>query len=197
MARLPVAGAVKSRLARAIGTTQATRFYRNAVSTTIARLAGQPFWQTIVAVTPDWAIADRTWPRGVSVMAQGPGDLGARMQRLLERQRPGPVVVIGTDIPGIQVQDVRRAFYILGRKNVVFGPAQDGGFWLVGLRRRPRPVQLFKGVRWSAPSTLVQTRANIAEGKVGIASTLRDVDHACDLAAHHRILGRRILPARR
>ena len=50
---------------------------------------------------------------------------------------PGPVVVIGSDIPGITARHIAEAFRLLGRHAFVFGPARDGGYWLVGARRRP------------------------------------------------------------
>ncbi len=197
MARLPVAGGVKTRLARTIGTTRATWFYRHAVATTLARLGPSPFWRTIIAVTPDCARTASLWPRHCTVMAQGSGTLGQRMQRLLQHQTPGPVVLIGTDIPGIKIADIRNAFRSLGRNDAVFGPAEDGGFWLVGIRRRPSATCLFANVDWSRPSTLAQTLANLTGKRVGQVATLSDVDEADDITRHSQILGRRIIVPRR
>ena len=66
---------------------------------------------------------------------------------------------------------------MLGRHDIVFGPAQDGGFWLVGARRSPRLPALFGQVRWSSPDALSDTLGNL-EGRVlvGFAATLDDVD---------------------
>ncbi len=197
MARFPIAGGVKTRLARTIGTTRATWFYRHAVASTLARLGRSPFWQTIIAVTPDSARGALLWPRHCSVMAQGSGALGERMQRLLQHQKPGPVVLIGTDIPGIEVADIRNAFRSLGRNDVVFGPAEDGGFWLVGLRRRPSAARPFANVGWSQPTTLAQTRANLTNKRVGHVAMLSDIDDGEDFKRHSQILGRRIVIPRR
>ncbi len=60
----------------------------------------------------------------------------------------GPVVVIGADTPDVSRSDIARAFARLGAKAAVLGPARDGGYWLIGLRRRPRDRLPFDGIRW-------------------------------------------------
>ena len=196
MAKVPVAGNVKTRLAGAVGVAEALRFYRMTSAAVIGRLAREPFWETIIAVSPDAGIAGRMWPRGVMRIAQGGGDLGKRMQRPMRCSRLGPVCVVGTDVPGISVSLVRRAFKVLGACNVVFGPAADGGFWLVGQRRRPRLLELYGNVRWSHPETLADVLANVERcGAVrfGFTGQLHDVDEAADLVRMRGMFGRRIL----
>src|SRR4249920_3926098 len=75
MAKAPVAGAVKTRLAREIGVATATRFARQATAALLQRLARDPRWQTTLAVSPDAAVASRCWPPGIARIAQGRGDL--------------------------------------------------------------------------------------------------------------------------
>lgn len=193
MARLPVAGRVKTRLAREIGTAQATRFYRATSRAVIARLGQQPFWQTVVAVDPGSGVASPMLPGGVRRVPQGDGDLGARMHRPMQALPPGPICVIGTDIPSIRVADIRRAFRLLGRCDAVFGPAEDGGFWLVGMRRRPRTPWPYDGVRWSRPDTLAAVVANLAGLAVGFTTRLADVDTEADLQMTGGNFGRRVL----
>ena len=144
MAKAPVAGAAKTRLAREIGAAAATRFARQATAALLQRVARDPRWQTILAVSPDAAVASRCWPRGIARMGQGRGDLGRRMQRIMQRMPPGPVVIVGTDVPGITPALIAAAFRRLGRHDAVFGPAADGGYWLVGMRRRPRLLHAFR-----------------------------------------------------
>ena len=182
MAKQPVMGAVKTRLARQVGVAEALRFYRNAVRTVVRRLGADPRWRTVLAIAPDTALAAPVWPRGVARMAQGRGDLGQRMQRLLEAPQPGPVILVGTDIPSIRPAHIAEAFRLLGRHDAVLGPACDGGYWLVGLKRCPRIPRAFTGVRWSAPETLTDTLGNLAGARVALAGTLSDVDTAADLA---------------
>src|SRR5262245_39409960 len=96
MAKAPVAGAAKTRLAREIGVAAATRFARQATAALLQRVALDPRWQTILAVSPDASVASRCWPRGVARIGQGRGDLGRRMQRLFQRMPPGPAIIVGT-----------------------------------------------------------------------------------------------------
>jgi uncharacterized protein len=183
MAKAPVAGAVKTRLAREVGVATATRFARRCCTALVARVGFDPQWDTLLCVTPDTACASRHWPCRAGRMPQGPGDLGRRMQRILDRTPPGPVVIIGTDIPGVRRAHIAEAFRVLGRQPHVFGPATDGGYWLVGARRRPhRPQGLFTRVRWSSKHALADTMANVDGRSVGFVATLSDVDDAAALA---------------
>ena len=76
MAKVPVAGRVKTRLARELGVATATRFARHATMAVLARMAHHPAWHTTVAVTPDNGIGWRIWPRRIARAPQGHGDLG-------------------------------------------------------------------------------------------------------------------------
>jgi rSAM/selenodomain-associated transferase 1 len=193
MAKTPVAGAVKTRLAREVGVAEATRFARHAGAALLGRIGFDPRWQTILAVAPDASIASRCWPHRVSRIRQGGGDLGARMQRIFGSLPPGPALIVGTDVPGITPGHIAQAFRLLGRHDAVFGPAADGGYWLVGSKRRPRVLPIFTGVRWSSPHALADTLANLRGRSVGFVATLRDVDDASGMAVTAAHFGRRIL----
>jgi uncharacterized protein len=195
MARLPVAGRAKTRLARAIGVAQAARFARQSLAALVGRIGSDPRWQTALAVAPDGAAACRAWPPGIVRVRQGGGDLGDRMQRLIDRTPGGPLVIVGSDIPALGRTHIAAAFRLLGRHDAVFGPASDGGFWLVGLRRRPHRLRPFGGVRWSSPHALADTLANLRGRSVGFLPPLSDVDSARDLQRQGLYVGRRILPA--
>jgi len=194
MLKVPVAGRVKTRLAREIGTVAATMLYRTAMRGVIARLARQPFWRTVLIVDPDSGVASRMLPMGAERVGQGGGDLGVRMQRPMRGLPPGPVCLIGTDVPDIAVADVRRAFRLLGGHDAVFGPAEDGGFWLVGLRRFPRVIDPYRGrVPWSRSDTLERTLANLSGCRVAFAACHHDIDSAADLARNRGRYARRVL----
>jgi rSAM/selenodomain-associated transferase 1 len=180
-ARLPRLGTGKRRLARDIGVAAAVQFQRTLLASTLRHLAGDGRWITYVATTPD---RSRPWPRGVRRLQQGSGDLGRRMARVARGLPPGPVVIVGCDIPDMRPAHVAKAFRALGRCGAVFGPAADGGYWLVGLRRRPRFTDPFAGVRWSTPSALEDTIANLGECKVLMVDVLADVDDGAALATH-------------
>jgi len=183
MAKSPALGRVKRRLGREIGDVAALRFYRSCLSHTALRLARDPRWRTVLAVAPDRDVAEHFWPsrRWVGRLPQGEGDLGRRMQRLFARLPPGPTIVVGSDIPAIRPVHVAEAFRRLGRADAVLGPAPDGGYWLIGLKRTPRVLTPFAGVRWSGPHALADTLANLKGKRVAVAAMFSDVDTEKDL----------------
>jgi rSAM/selenodomain-associated transferase 1 len=189
-ARAPQLGLGKRRLARDIGALAALRFERLMLARALRRLGRDRRWRLRLAVTPDRArYRKRLWPRGVSVMEQGRGDLGERMRRAIAACPPGPGVLVGTDIPALAPERIAEAFRVLGSRDLVFGPAADGGFWLIGARRSPRLPPMFGPVRWSSPHALADALANLPRGvSVGFAPILDDVD---DGAAYRRLAPRR------
>lgn len=183
MAKRPLLGAVKTRLASGIGAVAATKFYRQTTLDLLRRVGSDPRWQTLLALSPDLAVHDEGfWPRGVPRIAQGPGDLGHRMGRVMRDLPPGPVVIIGSDIPDISRDHIATAFVRLGKSDAVFGPSEDGGYWLVGLRRRPRIVEIFGNVRWSGEYALGDTLRNVDAAGLSVATleTLNDIDTGDD-----------------
>ena len=184
-ARAPRLGGGKGRLARDIGALAALRFERAMLARLLRDLGDDRRWQLRLAVTPDRAVRHaRHWRQGIVTVGQGPGDLGTRMRRALAEAPPGPVALVGADIPALRARHVAAAFRLLGRHDLVFGPARDGGFWLVGMRRRSCLPPLFARVRWSSPYALADTLAGLPRGvSVGFVETLEDVD---DGAAYRR-----------
>ncbi len=183
MLKEPVAGRVKTRLGADIGMTNAAWWFRHQTSQLLRNLGGDPRWQLILAVSPDIALHSRTWPSHFRRIAQGRGDLGARMTQVLETAWQGPTIIIGGDIPGITTQIINAAFKKLRAKEIVFGPAKDGGFWLVGAKggSAPLPKNLFKNVRWSSEFALQDSLAALKQANIGFADTLQDIDRAADL----------------
>ena len=183
-ARAPRLGTVKRRLARDIGALAAWRFHRDTTGALLRRLAPDRRWTTWLAVTPDrWLWRPRgLWQQPLTGIAQGPGDLGQRMGRMLAVLPPGPVVIVGSDIPGIRDRHVAEAFSALGSHDWVLGPADDGGYWLIGARRRPTLRLPFEGVEWGSERAMAQTRAGIGKASVALLETLVDVDRGADLA---------------
>ena len=179
----PRPGRVKTRLARDIGAVAATWWLRHQSAALIRRIGYDARWQTLLAVAPDRALSSRAWPAHLPRLAQGGGDLGARMRRALLAAPPGPVVLVGADIPGIRAHHIAEAFALLGRHEAVLGPATDGGYWLIGLRRggRALPRGALAGVRWSGPHALADSVASLAPLSIGFAAELADVDSGADL----------------
>jgi len=178
MARQPRIGRVKTRLAEGVGAMEATRAYRIMLAETLNTLCRDPRWQSWIAVSGVQELNASVWPENVNLVDQGSGDLGARMQRMFDTLPIGSVVIIGSDIPDIERADIAQAFQQLGRHDAVFGPAPDGGYWLVGQSRRRTVLKMFENVRWSSEYALADTLANLDDTSVKLLRQLADVDDA-------------------
>lgn len=173
MARQPILGQGKRRLAADIGDPAAHRFQRVALARLLQRLGADPRWRLCLAITPD----EPAQSRGADfVVGQGEGDLGQRMTRLSERMAPGPLVFIGSDAPEVASADIEAAFEALETNDAVLGPALDGGFWLIGFTQIQRQHLPFGGIRWSTPHTRADTVINLAGRRVIMLRELEDVD---------------------
>lgn len=192
MVKLATAGAVKSRLARDIGVVRATSFYRHATASLVGRLSSDARWQTLLAISPDTAVGHASFPPHIAAIGQGHGDLGQRMQHVMTSMPPGPVIIIGSDCPAVTNDHIAGAFRRLRETDAAIGPAHDGGYWLIGLRRSPRSPAIFDQVRWSTSHTYDDTVGNMTGLRVGVLETLSDVDHGSDLAELGGRFGRRI-----
>ena len=183
MAKHPRPGRVKTRLASALGPERACRLYEAFLLDLRDRLRAARLDVT-------WAV----WPAGADVAMLLPGetvipqegeDLGERMDRAaaaVARASGGPVVVLGVDAPHVPLTWVRRADGELARgRDVVLGPARDGGYYLLGYRP-PRPC-LFSGVPWGTSEVLAATVARCDAAGLGIGRLpeLFDVDVVSDL----------------
>ncbi len=103
------------------------------------------------------------------------------MGRIISAWPHGPVIIIGTDIPGLAASDIAAAFKALGRTDAVFGAATDGGYWLAGFRRTPRVPRPVSGVRWSTTHALADTVHPLGAAGTGYVQSPEDVDTAEDL----------------
>jgi rSAM/selenodomain-associated transferase 1 len=181
MVKAPRPGRVKSRLAKQIGSTEALRFYRVTTGRLIRSLSRDPRWRLAIAVTPDADRHMRFWPAEVPRLPQCGGALGARMVRLLSMSSQNPVVVIGSDIPGVKPKHIADALRQLTGSNLALGPAPDGGYWLIARGAGARPFRrgVFDKVRWSTASAMDDTIAAWG-GSVVLARQLADVDTIAD-----------------
>jgi rSAM/selenodomain-associated transferase 1 len=182
-ARAPRLGAVKRRLARDIGDRAALRFHVRTMTRLLCAMATDRRFRTVLALTPDHA--PFRLPVRVARIPQGGGDLGVRMDRAFRRFPRARMAIIGCDIPDAGPGDAHRAFRALGSAHAAFGPAADGGYWLVAMSPR-RPARPFAAVRWSTEHALADTLANFGGQRVALLRTLHDVDTAADWRrAHH------------
>lgn len=189
-AKAPRLGRVKRRLAAGIGEAAALKFYRETLAALLRRVGRDPRWRTWIAVTPDDAVDDEgLWPPAIPRLAQGGGDLGARMARAFAAPGSGRVAIVGSDVPDVRPRHIAAAFAALDTHDAVFGPAGDGGYWLVGLRRPAGAADLFRNVRWSSEHALSDTLANLgADRTAAFLEMLHDID---DRTAYERWRRRR------
>lgn len=188
-AKPPVIGLSKTRLARSLGPGEARRIARWTMSRTINE-GCDPRWQTVLYTTPDRALTQSLgplWPTGLCRRSQGAGGLTERLEKGLAEAPLGKVLFIGADAPDISRGQIWLAIRKLDRHDAVFGPATDGGFWLFGLKKRPRTQSPFRHVRWSTPHTTADVRKNLKVGtRVAAIDTLIDIDDADDWWAWQR-----------
>ncbi|MBX7527806.1 TIGR04282 family arsenosugar biosynthesis glycosyltransferase [Qipengyuania vesicularis] len=176
-ARLPVPGKVKTRLIPALGEEGAARLYARLLVQTVeeARESGLAFELRVTG--GEIAAFHELLGPDVSVVDQGEGDLGERMARV-----EAPALLIGSDCPGVTAPLLRAAADALDDRRVVLGPANDGGYYLIGYRE-PVPF-LFEDMAWSTPAVLPETLARLVARGMGpaILPELTDIDTAEDLA---------------
>lgn len=187
MVKEPRPGRVKTRLGRDMGMVPAAWWFRNQLAGLLRRIE-DPRWDLILAVAPSRAgMLSRVWPAHLPRVPQGQGDLGDRMARVMRSLPPGPVCIIGGDIPGIGKPQIVRAFEALGSRDAVFGPAPDGGYWLVGCKRiAALPAGFMQDVRWSTEHALADTMRVYHPDRVSLVDVLRDVDTVADLGLTSR-----------
>jgi rSAM/selenodomain-associated transferase 1 len=177
-ARRPQLGVGKRRLAKDVGNVEALRFTRSTIAQLVRTLGRDPRWSLWIAATPDRPTA---WTGDARVVPQGRGSLGERLSSVAKRLPRGAVIFLGSDLPTVSRRDVARAFAALAGKTAVFGPASDGGYWLIGLRRRPRLILPFDGVRWSTPHALADTVARLNGAPHAMLDEREDVDDGAAL----------------
>lgn len=183
-ARAPVLGGVKSRLAASIGEQAALDVYLRLTEDTLSRLSAVPAVRTELwldgpanSVVAQWC---RRWR--LPLREQDGEDLGVRMYDAMMDSLAAELrgIIVGTDCPSVDAAYVARAAAALRHHDLVLGPAEDGGFGLVGLARAA--PGLFAGVAWGGSAVLSRTLANaIAAGlRVCLLPQIWDVDTVDD-----------------
>ena len=167
-AKAPTPGRVKTRLIPVLGEIGAAELQRQLIERTLctAAAAGLGTPELWCAPGPDdlflAACAER---HGMGRQAQGDGDLGMRMARALEPALAAgsPGLLIGCDCPALTSAYLREAAaaLLVGANDAVLGPAEDGGYVLIGLARGPT-AHLFRDVAWGSETVMQETRARLA-----------------------------------
>jgi len=195
--RLPVPGRVKTRLIPALGPEGAATLHRAMTQHTLRwvrelqRLGG-------VAVEVHFTGGDKLcmlaeFGADLDYRLQPEGDLGRRLTAAFN-DISEPTVVIGTDCPDLGAREVLQAFDMLAANGVVLGPADDGGYYLIGLNRAAPP--LFERIGWGTSTVLAETQSAAAANGFSMAllRTLSDVDRPEDLSIWQRAQSRAARP---
>ncbi len=190
-AKPPRPGLVKTRLAAAVGDAQAAALARAFFEDTWAAASSLP-WAKAVLATTDPAAAEWGGARCTPRWPQGGGDLGDRLERVLGRalHDTPTALAIGTDTPGLPPVLLSQARAALRDADAVLGPSEDGGFYLLGLRRCP--PGLLRGLPWSVADTFVQTLSRFRERglRTMVIAIWFDVDRPADLACLRALIAR-------
>ena len=185
--KYPEPGRVKSRIASEIGAEKAAAVYSLMAETIIEKVSKTDVHETIIFFDPverekeilEWlgnSVRSYEHQRGTTI-----GDKMSHAFLSVFSSGAEKAVLIGTDIPEITADTVRDAFTGLDETDVVLGPAEDGGYYLIGLRQ-PEP-RLFSGINWSTNAVLAQTIARIEELRLEYyqLEKLRDIDTYNDI----------------
>lgn len=189
MVKAPRPGQVKTRLVPPLTPGQAAELYRRFLKDIFARLSSLSSNTDIFAAyAPEGARGELEGllPEGVFFIEQEGADLGERMFNVfnaLHAEGCGAVALIGSDAPDVPKERIGEAFRALeGGADAVFGPAVDGGYYLVGLKRPTRV--LFEGIEWSTPTVMEKTieRLEALAIPYSLLPEWHDIDRPGDLA---------------
>jgi rSAM/selenodomain-associated transferase 1 len=186
MAKQPVAGQTKTRLSPPLEPTEATALYEAMLRDTIDLVAGPPGTRLAIAITPPDAVdAFRSIsPPGTALLPVCGTDIGDCLHQILGgllAEGYPKAIAVDSDSPTLPAAHLREAIDLLDQTDVVIGPSEDGGYYLIGLRR-PQP-DLFRDIAWSTKEVTSQTvaRAEILGLSVALLPAWYDVDVAADL----------------
>jgi rSAM/selenodomain-associated transferase 1 len=187
MAKAPLAGQAKTRLIPALGATGAAKLATRLLVRAMATARAATFDTLVLACAPDTshpAFVAQAQRGGVTLVAQGDGDLGLRMRRCFERafaEGAARAVLIGTDVPALDAATLNAASAALATHDAVFAPAADGGYALIGLRRVT--PGLFDAIPWSTAGVMSTTRLRLAAAGLRHVELpeVHDIDEPADL----------------
>ena len=176
--RRPEISLGKTRLKKRIGKILGANFYYYNLIQTIKRLNADKRINITICTTPDSSI--RNWPKNIFKtlprIAQGSGDIGKKMWKILS-DNSSKKIIIGSDIPNITSKIIIKAWKKLYSSQIVLGPSEDGGFWLIGLSQNHKIKKLFYNINWSRSDTLAQVINNINSSvNISYVDTLMDID---------------------
>jgi rSAM/selenodomain-associated transferase 1 len=177
----PIAGQVKTRIARTVGNEKAVAVYQELLHHT--QSITKPLSDRKTVYYGDFINPDDGWNEYNKQLQRSPADLGERMQAAFEHEFSAGadrVVIIGSDCLALTTEHIHLAFDALNRTDIVIGPATDGGYYLLGMKQ-PKSF-LFENMPWSQPELFQLTELAILQNglTVELLETLTDIDEWAD-----------------
>jgi len=176
MVDAPVKGKVFKKLVRDHGEDGALALYEEAVRHIKAELSGDDRWSFTFAVTPDREAHNPLWGK-TTTFGAGRGNRGQKMINVLINMVPGNVLILDAHCPFVTKADLIEGFDALQTHDIAFGANDGGGFWGVGMKRDPLPLDPFKNVDWRGKEILKKTLANLrADRKIKMLRELKSIE---------------------
>tara|TARA_B100000902_G_C27104847_1_gene810600 strand:- start:147 stop:875 length:729 start_codon:yes stop_codon:yes gene_type:complete len=192
----------KSRLSKEIGALQAAKIQEKLTKHTINVAKGiqeKGLADVKVAIDGIGIKAAKKWAKInkiQTIVTQGPGNLGTKMKKQflktyaeknISHQFPNSILLIGTDLPSISQRDVMQAIQTLNHTEMVLGPSNDGGYWLIGLSSKllnPLCSWPFSTIKWGTDTVLKKTIRLAALNQIDyqLLQTKNDLDNISDLS---------------
>jgi uncharacterized protein len=173
-AKAPAPGGAKTRLIPLLGAAGAADLARAFLQDTWAAMTAVPRTRAVITTPGDlWAAAFAALEPAAEVWDQGPADLGDRMERMMRRghELADAALCVGTDSPGLPPDRLEQALAALKHHDAVLGPAEDGGYFLIGLRHGRCPEGLLADLPWSQEDTMARTRERLEQRGLTVALT--------------------------
>ncbi len=175
----PILGKVKTRLAKVIGNEKALAVYEKLLNITFNEVAKLAIEQRIYFSLK----IDEKWQKKNNFIQKG-ADLGEKMQNAIEKGFEdgfNKIILIGSDLPDISTKIIEEGFDKLTKHEVVFGPAQDGGYYLVGMTKKH--FCIFQNKQWSTENLLKTTLNELNKKQISysLLDILNDIDTIEDL----------------
>lgn len=178
--RNPRLGQVKTRLATTIGQAAALAVYQQLLEHT--RMVTRPLSCRKIVYYSEAIDEQDEWDNAYQKKVQNGKDLGERMQRAFASafdEGYHKAVIIGSDAYDLKTTHLEKAFSLLNEHDVVLGPATDGGYYLLGMKKLH--VALFSGKNWGTPTVLAATLQDLRALRVAMLEPLNDLDTYEDL----------------
>lgn len=185
--RKPEKGKVKTRLAKGIGDDKALKIYiyllKHSAEITAKVNANRQVWYTNSIEKND------LWDDDIfEKQVQSEGDLGLKMKSAFAynfKQGYQKVIIIGTDLLDLDSETIEKAYQLLDENDVVFGPAEDGGYYLLGMSHFI--PELFQDIAWSTEKVLQQSLEHLSQKNVALLEEKNDIDFKEDALRHPKL----------